>query len=130
MEARMTTETSTVDQLRSQDAAIDEAASDGDFAALESALADDFIYTHSTGKVESKAVWIEGLKPLTGKRRRVASEIAVELHGDVAVVMGDVDINWADGRTVLNRYVRVYRNQGGRWQAISQRTLKATDRGK
>src|SRR2546423_242771 len=116
----MTTDTSMVDQLRGLDASIDEAGSDGDFDALETLLADDFIYTHSTGKVETKAAWIAGLKPLTGKRRRVASGIAVEVHGDVAVVTGDVDINWADGRTVLNRYVRVYRRQAGGWQAISQ----------
>ena len=124
----MSTETSVAAQLRRQDAAIDEAASDGNVAALEAALAPDFVYTHSTGKVETKTEWIAGLKPLAGKRRRVASSISVEPHGDVAVVMGDLDINWADGRTVLNRYVRVYRQQGGGWQAISQRTLKASDR--
>ena len=128
VESQMTAETSLVDQLRGLDAAIDEAASNGDFGVVESLLADDFIYTHSTGKVETKAEWIDGLKPLTGKRRRVASGITVELHGDVAVVWGDVDINWADGRAVLNRYVRVYRLQDGRWQAISQRTVKAPDR--
>jgi ketosteroid isomerase-like protein len=128
METHMTTDTSVVDQLRTLDAAIDEAASDGDFARVDTLLADDFIYTHSTGKVETKAEWIDGLKPLTGKRRRVASGITAELHGDVAVVWGDVDINWGDGRSMLNRYVRVYQMQDGRWQAISQRTLKAPDR--
>jgi hypothetical protein len=124
----MATETSDAEQLRGLDAMIDEAGSDGDFGTLENLLAEDFIYTHSTGTVQTKAEWIESLKPLVGKRRRVASGIAVELHDDVAVVWGDVDINWADGRSVLNRYVRVYRLQNDRWQAISQRTLKAPDR--
>ena len=116
------------DTLVRLDASIDEAASDADFARLNALLADDFIYAHSTGTVQDKTEWLESLKPLVGKRRRVVSGARAELHGDVAIVAGDVDIVWNDRETRLNRYVRVFRLVGGTWKAISQRTVPAPDR--
>ena len=116
------------DTLVRLDASIDEAASDADFARLDVLLADDFIYAHSTGTVQDKTEWLESLKPLVGKRRRVVSGARAELHGDVAIVAGDVDIVWNDRETKLNRYVRVFRLVDGTWKAISQRTVPAPDR--
>ena len=116
------------DTLVRLDASIDEAASDADFARLDALLADDFIYAHSTGTVQDKTEWLESLKPLVGKRRRVVSGARAELHGDVAIVAGDVDIVWKDRETKLNRYVRVFRLVDGTWKAISQRTVPAPDR--
>ena len=124
----MGSEAIVVDDVRSLDKKIDDAASEGDFTTLESLLADDFIYTHTTGNAQTKGDWLESLKSLAGQRRRVPSAISVELHDDVAVVMGDLDIVWSDGRSRHNRYVRVYRHQAGRWRAISQRTVPAADR--
>jgi Domain of unknown function (DUF4440) len=110
------------------DARIDALASDGDFDALEELLAQDFRYNHSTGLSQSKTEWIEGLKPLVGRRRRVVSGLQIDPHGDVAVVMGDLDVVWNDGRIALDRYVRVYRLIEREWLAIFQRTLPAPDR--
>jgi hypothetical protein len=125
----MTTVDTTADTLLALDAHIDETASDGDFAGLDPLLAEDFIYAHSTGAVQTKTEWVDSLKPLVGKRRRVVSGARAELHGDVAIVAGDVDIVWNDRETKLNRYIRVYRQQEhGAWQAISQRTVPAPDR--
>jgi ketosteroid isomerase-like protein len=115
-------------QLRAVDPSIDELASKGDFEALASLLAPDFRYNHSTGLSQSKNEWLEGLKPLVGRRNRIASAMEVELHGEIAVVMGDLDIIWTDGRHNYDRYVRVYRLADGEWRAISQRTLTAHDR--
>lgn len=124
----MATQASVVDVLLSLDSRLEEAASDGDFDALEPILAEDFIYTHSSGKSQGKSEWLEGLKPLAGKRQRVLSGVKIEPHGGVAVVMGDMDIVRPGSPTQLNRYVRVYRLDGGRWRAISQRTVHAEDR--
>lgn len=125
----MTTVDTAADTLLALDARIDETASDGDFASLEGLLADDFIYAHSTGTVQDKTEWVDSLKPLVGKRRRVVSGARAELHGDIAIVAGDVDIVWVDRDTKHNRYVRVFRQQTeGTWQAISQRTVPAPDR--
>jgi ketosteroid isomerase-like protein len=115
-------------QLRELDAKIDELASTGAFDALGALLAADFRYNHSTGLSQSRSEWLDGLKPLAGRRDRIASSIDIELHGDVAVAMGDLDIVWQDGRHNYDRYVRVYRRTDGQWLAVSQRTVPARDR--
>ena len=66
------------------DESIDEAASDADFARLDSLLADDFIYAHSTGTVQDKTEWMDSLKPLAGKRRRVVSGARADSTGTSA----------------------------------------------
>jgi ketosteroid isomerase-like protein len=115
-------------QLQELDASIDDLASRGQFEQLAGRLADDFRYNHSTGLSQSKNEWLEGLKGLVGRRTRVAGSINVELHGDLAVAMGDLDVIWTDGRHNYDRYVRVYRLQDGQWRVVSQRTLPAPDR--
>jgi ketosteroid isomerase-like protein len=122
------TNSSTDAALRELDASVDALASKGDFDALGALLATDFRYNHSTGRSQNRAEWLDGLKPLVGRRERIASAIQVEAHGDVAVAMGDLDIVWADGRHNYDRYVRVYRRTDGNWQLISQRTVPAGDR--
>jgi hypothetical protein len=115
-------------RLRELDGSIDEHASRGDFEALDGLLAADFRYNHSNGRSQDKTEWLEGLRPLVGKRRRLASAILIEVHGDVGVAMGDLDIVWEDGRHNYDRYVRVYQLRDSNWRAVSQRTLPAHDR--
>jgi ketosteroid isomerase-like protein len=115
-------------RLRELDSSIDELASKGQFDALGSLLAADFRYNHSTGHSQSKSEWLEGLRPLVGRRDRIAASIEIELHGDLAVAMGDLDIVWTDGRHNYDRYVRVYRITDGQWLVVSQRTVLAHDR--
>jgi hypothetical protein len=110
------------------DVRVDELASKGEFEALAALLADDFVYSHSTGLVQDKREWLDSLVPLVGRRDRVAKVIGVEQHGDIAVVKGELDVVWREAPTKYNRYVRVYRQAGGAWRAISQVTSPATDR--
>jgi hypothetical protein len=125
----MTNDQAVFEALRELDSSIDELASRGEFDALGALLAPDFRYNHSTGHSQSRAEWLAGLGPLVGRRDRLASSIAIELHGgDLAVAMGDLDIVWTDGRHNYDRYVRVYRLIDGQWLAVSQRTVPAHDR--
>jgi hypothetical protein len=125
----MTKHHAVLETLRELDSRIDELASKGEFDALGSLLAADFRYNHSTGHSQSRVEWLEGLGPLVRRRDRLASSIAIELHGgDLAVAMGDLDIVWTDGRHNYDRYVRVYRLTDGQWLAVSQRTVPAHDR--
>lgn len=125
----MTADTGTAqDLVRALDEQIDALASAGELERLVELLAADFVYTHSTGQTQGRGEWLESLRPLAGRRQRLAHDAAVELHGDVAVTKGDLDIVWNDGRVALDRYVRVFRRQDGRWQAVSQRTFAAPDR--
>src|SRR6266480_3766383 len=93
-------------QLRELDSSIDELASKGRFDALAELLANDFRYNHSTGHSQSKSEWLEGLRALVGRRDRIPSSIQIEVHADLAVAMGDLDIVWTDGRHNYDRYVR------------------------
>jgi ketosteroid isomerase-like protein len=118
----------TTAEIANLDSRIDELASEADFPGLELLLADDFVYVHSNGNRQDRKEWLESLLPLAGRRRRVVSHVNVDLHGDVAVAMGDLDVVWNDRPTVKNRYVRVYRREAGSWRAIAQRTVPAPDR--
>jgi ketosteroid isomerase-like protein len=126
------TETQTdaaLETLRELDRRIDTAVSERDAATLESILADDFIYTHSNGLAQPKSEFIASIARRSDPPRRVLSDIQVELHGDIAVTRGDLDIRYHDDRLDLYmRYVRVYRQSGPSWRAISHRTVYARDR--
>jgi hypothetical protein len=124
----MTNDHAVVEALRELDSRIDELASKGEFDTLGALLAADFRYNHSTGLSQSRSEWLDGLRPLVGRRDRIPSSIAIELHGDLAVAMGDLDIVWMDGRHNYDRYTRVYRVTDGQWLAVSQRTVPAPDR--
>jgi ketosteroid isomerase-like protein len=124
----MTEDHAVLEAIREIDSSIDELASKGEFDALGALLAADFRYNHSTGRSQSKSEWLEGLRSLVGRRDRIASSIEIELHGDVALAMGDLDIVWMDGRHNYDRYTRVYRVTDGEWLAVSQRTVPAQDR--
>jgi hypothetical protein len=110
------------------DLKIDELASQADLPGLTLLLADDFTYIHSNGNRQDRAEWLQSLLPLVDRRRRVASNVVVDLHDDIAIASGDLDIVWNDRPTVTNRYVRVYRHSGETWRAIGQRTVPAPDR--
>jgi ketosteroid isomerase-like protein len=117
--------------LRDLDQRIDTAMSDRDSAVLESLLADEFIYTHSNGRSQPKSEFIAAIIQRADPPRRVLSDVHVELHGDIAVTRGDLDIHYLDDRPDLfMRYVRIYRQFGEEWRAISHRTTYATDRSK
>ncbi len=121
--------TALINKLRDLDASIDALASKGDFETLGGLLSTDFHYNHSTGQSQDKSQWLDGLKPLVGRRERIASAIEIELHGDMAVAMGNLDVVWTDGRHAYDRYVRIYRQGAdGNWLLVSQRTVPAHDR--
>jgi len=120
------TETQTLSDL---DQAIDTAMSERDGSALDAALADDFIYTHSNGRPQPKSEFVAAIVQRSDPPRRVLTDVHVELHDDIAVTRGNLDIRYLDDRADLfMRYVRVYRRFGSDWRAISHRTVYATDR--
>ena len=119
----------TEEVLRKLDPVMDNAMAQQDAATLESLLAEDFIYTHSNNNHQAKREFIDALAARENPPRRDLSEIEAEVHGEVAVTRGNLDVVYGDERpTLLFRYVRIHRFNGARWQPISHRTLYATDR--
>ena len=121
--------TDTESLLRDLDPQIDTAMALGDVAKLEALLADDFIYTHSNNRHDPKPVFIDAIAKRENRPRRDLTETEAEVHGDVAVTRGNLDIVYYDERPSLYmRYVRIWRLTGNDWRAISHRTLYAKDR--
>jgi uncharacterized protein (TIGR02246 family) len=92
----------------------------GDLAGLGAMMTDDLTYTHSSGVVESKAEFLDGLK----SGRYVYREITprprrVRVHGDAAVVSGPCHIVIEPGgkRSELDLYfTELYVKEAGAWR--------------
>ncbi len=92
-----------------------------DFHTLRSLLADDLWYVHSTGVVESKAEYLAALANGRYEYERVAStDVAIEVHGDVAVATGEVQmsVSAAGEPKALVRllFTLLWVKQAERWQ--------------
>jgi ketosteroid isomerase-like protein len=124
----MTEAGAAVEALTALDPKMDTAMAQGDRATLESLLATDFIYTHSNATSQTKSEFIDAIVRRENRPRRDLSEIAVEVHSDVGVTRGNLDVVYADGHRLVFRYVRVYRQTPDGWQPISHRTVYAKDR--
>jgi len=103
-----------------------------DWAALDDVVADDFQYTHSTGKTEDKAAWLAGIK----KRRRAVEHegLSVRGFGDVALLSGSSVYRYAEpfrgdshyGSVLDVLQVWVRRPEG--WQIVAQHGVKIAER--
>jgi len=126
--------TSTIDPdvhalLREIDQVVDNAIAEADEPPLQRILAPDFIYTHSTEHSDAREPFIAWVhKSREHRPQRLLSDVQVEVHDDIAVTRGNLDIVYVDAPRKLLRYVRVYRRAGGQWRLISSRTVLADDR--
>ena len=113
--------------LRALDLRIEAAVSGRDAAALETLLADDYVYTHSTGNVQGKGEYIAAATGRPDPVDRRLSGIEAEVHGDIAITTGNLEMHFSDRKREPNRlrYLRVYRLRGSVWQPICHRTLPA-----
>jgi ketosteroid isomerase-like protein len=121
-------ETETAAQLAALDPQIDIAMARQDSQTLDSLLADDFIYTHSNGLSQPKAEFIAAILKRENPPRRDLTDVQAEVHGDITVTRGNLDVVYDNGRRLVFRYVRIWRLVDGSWRTISHRTLYANDR--
>ncbi len=114
------------------------AAEDARFAAMVAAdagdmrrwFADDLVYVHSTGQVESRDQLVESIA--SGRTRYVAvtpgERQVVPLGSDSAIVRGRGRFQVAAGGNALDlqiRYLAVYGKQDGVWRLRSWQSLRA-----
>lgn len=109
-------------------AQIDAAVVRKNIKALEKLYADDFVFTHGTGHVDDKTSWLKDIQnPDVIFWLRKQDSTKVEMHGDVAIVTGRLDIE-REYNKERNKYgiwyVRVFVQKESRWQCISHRTTK------
>jgi ketosteroid isomerase-like protein len=107
--------------------AIDRAVVEKDFATLQKHYGEDFVFTHGTGDIDSKASWIKNIQNMGTARfaSREHDSTVVEVHGDIAIVSGKLSVTRESGNEIRKyhlRYVRVFALRKRIWQMISHRT--------
>src|ERR1044072_3849403 len=71
---------------------------DADAATLDKLLADSLVYTHSYGGADSKASYMDGIRSKKWQYQEVERPIEdIQVHGDCAVVTGQVRIQLLSG---------------------------------
>jgi ketosteroid isomerase-like protein len=99
----------------------------GDIAMLDAVLAADLVHTHATGRAENKAEYLEMIRRLPGRYRKVErSEERVSVRGDVAWIHGRQRLTIAsDGsdRVLDNRFLSIWVAAGGEWRMAAFMTV-------
>ena len=101
--------------------AMDAASMKKDRATMERMMADDFMYTHSNGKVGSKAQDIaETMSPDEQWTASRFDDLKVRIYGDFAVVSGLQTLTGSAKGYVsgARRFTDLWVKRGGRWQTV------------
>jgi hypothetical protein len=91
-----------------------------DAAALESLLTQGFLWTHSTGNIQTKAVILANIK--SGKTAYDSVEtddLQIDLYKNAAVVNGRSTRKYPGKSTFWIRYTAVYVKENGKWKAAA-----------
>lgn len=79
----------TADEVKKAEMAWIQAVKANDFQALDQLLADDLVYTHSSGLVESKAEYLAKLKSGDQKYTSIdRTGMHVQVHGNTGIITG------------------------------------------
>jgi hypothetical protein len=107
------------------DKKLEAAALHSDTAFLQTVLSDDVRFTHGTGAVWDKHQWLE-MVPRYSFIARTLDSVAIEAHGDVIETVGHIHIKPSDPKVAEYHiwYVRVYSRRNGKWQLLSNRTVR------
>jgi ketosteroid isomerase-like protein len=108
---------------------IDQAVVDKNIDFMKKHYSDDFVFTHSTGLIDSKESWVRNIEKMGTDKflSRAHDSTKVELHGDVAIIFGKLSVE-RQGKDKISRYalhyVRVFALRNKVWQMICH---KSTD---
>lgn len=93
--------------------------------ALDKLYANDFVFSHGSGRIEGKKGWFSSVAKGNFLLRQHDS-VTVEMHPGIAVVRGKLSVQKKDVKDTsryLLKYVRVYALRGKQWQLISHVTI-------
>ena len=99
-----------------------------DLSALDELLADDLIYTHSSGQPDTKAQFVEALR--TGKTRYVKiapADTIVTTFGDTSLIRGRAHLmieNQSGKSEFTISYLDVWLKRGGKWQMVAWQSAR------
>lgn len=95
-----------------------------DTAALDKLYADDFVFSHGSGRVEGKQGWFTSVAKGSFLSRQHDS-VTVEFHPGIAIMRGRLSVQKKaekDTDKYHLKYIRVYALRDKQWQMISHVT--------
>ena len=111
--------------VRESSSAWRKAAIKQDRPALERLLANDLVYAHSNGKLESKEVYIAAVtKGPSHYESFTESDTKVRVYGTAAVLEGIVEVKPPSRPAYRVRTLEVYVNNGGQWQMTAHQSAR------
>ena len=117
--------------LEQADAAWNQLRLHGDAKALAPLLADDWLLTHSDGRVQHKADYLQELATRQRRNTRIDNEdVQIRQHGDTAVITGtSVQAAISDGKPWEGRFrfTRVWLLREGQWQMLASHSSRLAE---
>ena len=117
--------------LEQADTAWNQLRLQGDAKALAPLLADDWLLTHSDGRVQHKADYLHELATRQRRNTRIDNEdVQVRQHGDTAVITGtSVQAAISDGKPWEGRFrfTRVWLLRDGQWQMLASHSSRLVE---
>ena len=108
-----------------------EAMINQDAKALDSILDDELSYTHSSGRIETKAEFIANATSGVTRYRALSQEdVKVRQFGDTAIVTGQGTVHVESSRGENKfpiRFIDVYVNRNGAWRMVAWQSTKLPD---
>jgi ketosteroid isomerase-like protein len=100
-----------------------------DTAALDRMMADDIIYAHASGVIDTKASYLEKLKSKRQVYKTLEHQKKLEtrMHGDTAITHGVIrvtGINPAGNFDDTVMMIHVWVKRGGEWKLAAHQTTK------
>ena len=96
---------------------------EADAKTLEELLADSLVYTHSYGGADTKASYLDGIRSKKWVYQEVDRPIEdIQVHGDCAVVTGQVRIQLLSGgqpKKLNSRFTNVWVKGRQGWQMVA-----------
>jgi len=116
------------ERVREIDRARFRAMVENDLEQLAALLADDLVYVHTSGEVESKAELLQRLRSGSLRYRSIEpTDVRVRTYGNTAVVTGRSKMAATVGgsdREFEILYTAVYAASAGRWQLVSWQSTR------
>jgi ketosteroid isomerase-like protein len=102
----------------------------GDAAALDRLLVDDWLLTHSDGRVQTKREYLDELATRRRTNQGIANEdVRVRQYGDTAIVTGtSVQRGVSDGKPFEGRFrfTRAWVRRDGAWRMVASHSSRIT----
>jgi ketosteroid isomerase-like protein len=102
-----------------------------DVATLNTLLADDLVYTHSSARLDTKQSLIGAMESGSTVYTSVEpTDVKAQDLGDTVVLTGSCRISVMSGGRPNSfgvRFTDVYANKGGRWQMVAWQSTRLPD---